>query len=238
MLTKMYGRALLGLAILVTGTGAARAGSFSVAPVRATLSAQETVQSLTVRNTGTTDAIVQLEVLKWSQQDGKDIYEPARDVLATPPVFTVPAQGLQVIRVGLRAAPDATREQSYRLFLTEVPPPPTPGETGLQIALQLSLPTFIRPAATARPVLQWRAARSAQGLKLSVSNSGTAHVQIRHLTLSQGGTAVVDKPLSDYVLPGQTRSWLLTPTAALASRLQVKAESDAGEMDAEVGVDP
>lgn len=238
MATRTLGRALLGLALLLGGAGAARAGSFAVAPVRATLAAGQTVQTLTVRNTGATEAVVQLELLKWSQQDGKDIFEASRDVLATPPLFTLPPQGQQVIRVGLRTPPDATAERSYRLFLTEVPPPPLPGTQGLQIALQISLPVFITPAAAAAPRLQWRAMREGKGLRLSVTNSGAAHVQITRLRLTQtAGAELVDRTLSEYVLPGQARSWLLAPAAMPGPRLHLRAQSDAGELAAEVGVE-
>lgn len=243
MAIRTPGRALLGLVLLLAGAGAARAGSFAVTPVRATLAAGQTVQTLTVRNTGATEAVVQLELLKWSQQDGKDIFEASRDVLATPPLFTLPPQGQQVIRVGLRTPPDATGERSYRLFLTEVPPPPAPGTQGLQIALQISLPVFITPATKASPRLQWRATREGSGLRLSVTNSGMGHVQVTGLRLAQadGAELVRRSALSDYVLPGQARSWLLQPatavSAATGSRLQLQAQSDAGALTAEVIVE-
>ena len=73
--------------------------------------------------------------------------------MATPPIFTVPPKGTQVIRVGLRRAADAQQGLSYRMFLQEVPPPPRQGLQGLQVALRLSLPVFVMPARDARPVL-------------------------------------------------------------------------------------
>lgn len=239
MLTKLSSQALMGLTLLLAGTGAASAGSFSVTPVRATLSASQAVGMLTVNNTGDKPAVIQLEVLKWSQQDGKDVYMPTRDVLATPPIFTVPPQGRQTIRVGLRSKPDAQTELSYRLFLREVPPPPEPGQQGLQIALHMSLPVFILPATPAKPALTWAARHEADGqIRLRAINSGNAHVQITGLRLVQAdGSEIVNKSMFDYLLPGQERSWLLTPAKRLEGTLQLRAQTDAGALQSEIAVE-
>src|SRR5258705_9240239 len=79
--------------------GPASAGSIAVNPVRVTLSATKSTGALVVRNSGADASVVQLQILSWSQQDGQDIYVPANDVLATPPIFTVPAGGSQTVRI-------------------------------------------------------------------------------------------------------------------------------------------
>src|SRR4051812_46070459 len=119
------GQAMYGLAFLLGAVGVANAGSFAVNPVRATLSAKQTVSSLVVRNSGSESTVIQLEVVNWAQEDGKDVYTPTKELLATPPIFTVPPGGSQVVRVGLRRATDSQRELAYRLFLQEVPPAKT-----------------------------------------------------------------------------------------------------------------
>src|SRR3546814_9833017 len=68
--------------------------------------------------------------MAWSQSGGKDVFAAVDDILATPPIFTIPAGGSQVIRVGSRRAPDPQHERAYRLFLREVPPAPQPGFQG------------------------------------------------------------------------------------------------------------
>jgi len=99
--------ALRGLAtvfflLMLLTAAVAKAGSFSVSPVRASLSAQERVVALRVSNSGTEPSSIQAELMAWRQQGGEEIHEPSRDVLVTPPIFTVPAGDTQVIRVGLR----------------------------------------------------------------------------------------------------------------------------------------
>ena len=40
----------------------------------------------------------------------------------------------QIIRIGLNRRVDKTQELAYRLYISEVPPPPKEGFTGLRIA--------------------------------------------------------------------------------------------------------
>src|SRR4051812_25084224 len=120
MFTREWGQAACGLAFLFAAT-AVSAGSFAVNPVRATLSAKQPVGSLVVQNQGSEPTVIQLETGRWAQQDGKDVYVPTKEILAPPPIFTVPAGGSQIVRVGMRRAAEPGRELTYRLFLQEVP---------------------------------------------------------------------------------------------------------------------
>lgn len=218
----------------------AQAGTISVNPVRATLSAGEQVGALTVRNDGAGTTVVQLEVLSWSQQDGKDVYTPTREILANPPIFTIPAGGEQIIRVGLRRAPDPKRELSYRLYLHEVPSPPKPGFQGLQVALRIGVPVFVIPTdVAATPALRWQAIRTPEGqLKLGLSNSGNAHVQVANFKLAQPGKeAARTQDVAAYLLPGQSREWLVTAAVPPGERLHLFAQTDAGDVHAELVVE-
>lgn len=219
----------------------AQAGTFAVSPVRATLSAKQQVGALTVRNDGAEPAMVQLDVVSWSQRDGKDVYTPTREILATPPIFTVPAGGSQVVRVGLRRAPDPRRELTYRLYLQEVPPPPKPDFQGLQVALRIGVPVFVLPPAPAKPVLRWQASHTSQGqLQISLTNSGNAHIQVANFkVMPAGGEPFSTEQVAAYVLPEQSRDWLVkaATTPPQGATLRLFAQTDAGDVEAEVVVE-
>jgi fimbrial chaperone protein len=240
MIRRALSRAACGLVLLSSGAGTASAGSFAVSPVRATLSASQPVGSLTVRNHGTEPAVVQLEVVSWAQQGANDVYTPTREVLATPPIFTLPAGGSQVVRVGLRRAPDQQRELTYRLYLQEVPPTPKPGFQGLQVALRLSVPVFVTPSSVASvPVLRWQATEIAPGnIKVSVVNAGNAHAQIANFKLAAADSSkhLVTRQAAAYVLPGQSRDWVVTTDAMQvpATLMQLSAQTDAGDIETEM----
>src|SRR5712692_1255538 len=80
----------------------AQAGAFNVSPVRIALSQTHPTAILTMQNNGDQAVVVQIEVMAWSQADGKDIYTLSRDLLANPPIFTLVPQGTQIVRIGLR----------------------------------------------------------------------------------------------------------------------------------------
>ncbi|MDC1509683.1 fimbria/pilus periplasmic chaperone [Oceanospirillaceae bacterium] len=246
MLKREMMQAAYGLLLLVAGVSVVSAASIGVSPVRATLSADQQVGALTVHNTGTEPMSVQLEVMNWSQQEGKDVFTATREVLANPPIFTVPPGGSQLVRAGLRRAPDAQRELTYRIFLQELPPPPNPDFNGARMLMRVSLPVFVLPALAAEPVLRWKAARTSDGaLKISLTNIGNAHIQIANFSLSLPGSAQpwITQQASTYVLLGQSRDWIVpanaeNPAPPPGAILQLFAQTDAGDMEAEVLITP
>jgi fimbrial chaperone protein len=117
MLTRALKQAACGLFFFVICAGIANAGTIGVSPVRVTLSDSQKIGSFSVRNEGTEPITMQMEVLSWSQREGKAGFASTRELHATPPLFTIPAGNSQLGRDGLRRAPDAQRELSYRVIL-------------------------------------------------------------------------------------------------------------------------
>src|SRR5690242_10334147 len=98
---KHKGQARCGLAFLLfLYTATASAGSFSVNPVRVTLSANEPIAAITVRNESTEASVVQLETSSWTQHDGADALASTVEILATPPILTIPPGASRIVRVG------------------------------------------------------------------------------------------------------------------------------------------
>src|SRR5512137_1707844 len=173
------------------------AGSFSISPLRVDFAANSSTAALTVRNSDATEMVIQTQGLAWSQENGEDTLTPSRDLLISPAVFTLPPGGSQLIRVALRRPVDPLRELSYRLTVQEVPQQAKPDFTGLQVALKMSLPVFVAPAAAAEPQLNWTAARGADGrLSVTASNAGAAHARIHRfsITTADGGTTLGQRP--------------------------------------------
>lgn len=237
------GQARRGLALLVSllflASPAPRAfgGAYSVDPVRVSLSARAPLASMTVRNTGSETSVLQVETLSWSQGSGRMTLEPTRDVLATPPLFTIPPGATQLIRLGLRRPADGQRELTYRVILHEVLAP-APDTKGMRVALDVSIPIFVQPLAPCAPSLQWHLSRGAnQELRLDVANSGTAHVRLETLEIAEAGAArpLARKDLSAYLLANDTRSWTMEwgmPTPP--DPVIIRAKTDAGDIESRV----
>jgi fimbrial chaperone protein len=230
----LIGRALRGLAVFFAGLGVAHAGSFSVNPVRVTLSSKQPVAAITVRNSGSEPAVIQLETSAWSQEQGQDVLVPSTDVLATPPIFTVAPGKTQILRIGLRRPAAGAGESTYRLVLREVPS--SAQTTGLRVALMISMPVFVMPAREVAPKLEWRASRTTDGqIRVHATNKGDAHVQLTKIELAEGGKILGGRNVADYVLPGNTRSWLLKSASAAAdAKIQIRSVTDAGAFNLDV----
>ena len=230
-------RALMGLAFLSLAC-VAHAGSFVVNPVSVTLSASQPVNTITVRNDGSEPTVVQLEAVAWSQKSGVDVLAKTQEILATPAVFTIPPGGSQIVRVGLRRVPDAGAEITYRLFLREAPSV-RPVAQGGRAALRMSLPVFVVPQASLAPKLEWRVMKREDGkIRLHASNSGAAHIQIAEVSLASlyGGKAVGTQKLAAYVLPDNSREWMMRTDSEfpVGTMLRVVTQTDAGEMRTDI----
>ena len=185
--------------------------------------------------------VVQTAILAWSQADGKDEYTPADGALATPPLATIPPSGEQIVRVGLRRAPDPRTELAFRLYVQEIPGSERPSFSGLQVALRVGIPVFVAPSGPVTRKLEWTAKRQADGrLALTVENRGNVHLQIVGMTLIAplSRTEVAQENGLAYVLPGQSRTWLLKPSGMDPEQKNIDLHffGDAGENDVTVPV--
>jgi fimbrial chaperone protein len=232
------------LAAMGAAPGAVQAASLYVAPVRVVLTPSRPVASLTL-GSGEEEAevAVQAEVMAWSQENGQDIYQPTRDVLVNPSIFRLSPGAQQIVRLGLQV-PAADTERSYRIFFQQLPRDqalPRDGTRGaqLQTLLRLAVPIFVPPAGASRQDAQWRLQRAApssattpsggSGHVLSIDNRGTDHLQLTQILVRrEGGTELLRKNMSLYVLPGRSADVALDlPPLAPGSSLQIEAASDA-----------
>ena len=234
---------LLAGCLLMAVADSVTAGSLSVSPIRIDLSSTQRSVALTVRNDGNQPAVVQAQLVAWSQADSNDQLEPTTDILVSPPIFTVAAGASQMLRIALRRAPDITNELSYRILVTEVPGKPEAGFIGAQFAVKISLPIFVEASGGKNsPQLAWSGARTAKGeLELTAFNSGAKHIQVQAIEVTKAGSDP-DGAFSGpwYVLPGQRRTVTIKPIAGhtiAADRVRVKAETDAGPLDVDVALE-
>ncbi|HSN72953.1 MAG TPA: fimbria/pilus periplasmic chaperone [Steroidobacteraceae bacterium] len=220
------------------------AGALSVSPVRVHLSADERTAAVTLFNGGGDSTLVQVEALLWEQADGDDRLTPTREVIVSPAVFTLPAGKSQLVRLSLRRDPDPNRELSYRLILQEVPSAQEVQPSGLRVALRMSLPIFVAPRVEAAPELEWNATCcEGEALVLEATNRGTRHARLTDFAVSVPDQAepVATQQLAAYILPGQSRRWVLETTlpagsGLAAARLALHGHTEDGPVTAEIPV--
>jgi fimbrial chaperone protein len=222
-------------AILVSLPVPALAASLTAAPTRVDLAWDDRAEVVTLRNNAADPVMVQVQTFAWADGPATAELAPTRDLLAVPPVFELPAAGSQIIRVALRGSPSGDREQAYRLLITEVPRG-AGGGTGVRFALRLSLPVFVIPPGAA-PRAVWSVRGFGARRELVLRNDGTAHLQVRRITLAAGKNAAAGRIIETpaYVLAGQEHAWPL-PASMGAADLQLEAESSIGPLSAAVAL--
>lgn len=175
--------------LLCAGLSAsAVAASLSISPIVVTLDEKKHSAALTIKNEGSEARVIQTELLRWTQENGENIHTPSRDILVNPPISKLQPGQTQIIRIGLNRKVDKAQELAYRLYVSEVPPPPKEDFTGLRIALRFGVAVFVSPKAKLIDKLDWKAARNPEGaLQLTLRNSGNRHLRLTSLKVRDPG---------------------------------------------------
>jgi fimbrial chaperone protein len=205
---KLGLRALIVLAALAASPMAASASALQVDPVKLEISAERKIASVRVRNDGDAPVTIHGYALSWSQHDGEDVSAEVASLIISPPIFTIPAGGTQLIRVGLRP-PAAATGAAYRLILEEVPEAHPGG--GVQVTLRLNIPLFAMEKAGTGDDLSWAAWRQAGGAwVIEATNRGTGYVRVEPSEASaRTGIRFDANLLLGVVLPGSSKKWVL-----------------------------
>jgi fimbrial chaperone protein len=230
-------QAACSLALFLAGVGSCTAATFQISPVTASLSTGHRIAAFVVRNTSDKATTIQLRTVSWSQANGEDAFASTQEILATPPISTIPPGGRQIVRVGiLHEQPDRT-ERAYRLFVREVPSAPTTGKTGLRVVLEMSLPIFVEPAVMGSPRLSWSATRpDDRHVRIQVRNEGTRHVHLAHVQLQAAhGQKLPISPDPAYVLPGSSHTWLVDAPVTMQA-LTLTATNDGSLLQAQMAI--
>lgn len=215
----------------------AHAGSLQVAPISIEMKAPAMTSSVTLRNPGKAPIKAQVRVFRWTQTNGQERLEPARDVVASPPMATVAPNKDYVVRlVRLSKKPVAT-EETYRIIVDELPDPSQMRGTGLNIAFRYSIPVFVMPQDGAKPALSWSVAKREGKTIITAANNGDRRVRISDLQVSdaKGKPLIAEKGLAGYVLARSSMSWVAPGTAQASgnSPVLITAQGDQGAINAE-----
>ena len=183
--------------------------SISVSPVRIDLGTSHTKDVIRVSNQEQRQKSYQVEVVAWSQADGKpEVYAPTEAIIAVPPLFTLAPGEEQLVRVGMMTEADASEERTYRVFITEIASPQTEESppSGVAMRLQIGVPVFVAPEAMPFSTFDLVESNSVDGkLFLKFRNSGNTHVKVSEVQYQPPGIGdAVVSPTATYVLAGQT----------------------------------
>ena len=220
----------------IAAAGPAAAGSFQVNPVNINLPADRQSTSVTIRNSDTEPVSVHVVTFRWTQENGRDVYSPTTDVIASPPIFTIAPGATQLVRVGLKARTGG----AYRVILEEIPRQ-LRSRTEIQVALRLNLPLYLLPAGRGEAALSWSAWRDGAGdLIVEGRNSGSLHAQVLEIAAAgESGRRTILSQEMGVILPSSARRWKAgkQPGFGAGGPVTLEVRSPAGETKANLLVE-
>lgn len=219
------------------------ATTIHINPVRVELKPGEKNGTFKVNNAGEKPALFQIKIVKWTQEDGKDIYTDTKDLIANPPVMNIPGNDFQLVRIGLRVPLKRDTEHSYRLIASEVADTSNDGDAfQVKTLIRFSMPIFIAPKEKQGDLsIETKAAPNGD-LELQLVNNSNHHIQVTNIDFylpdhTEPLETSVTQDKFAYLLPGQGKSWPLKWKVSEANKdVVVKLKTDWGSIEKVVKV--
>jgi len=209
----------IAIVTLLIAPQAATASNFTVTPTEVNLSASATSALVTLRNVSKLPLRFEVTLVSWSEDEhGKMALNPSADVTFFPKLVELAGGASRNIRIGINAGLARDVEQSFRLFIEELPDQSAPKGNAVALRTKVGIPVFVRPA---KPV------RSAEIAGVSVENgkvlarvrnTGNLHISVDTIAVKGTGGSAAPTFTKEgpgwYVLPGATRIFEVPMTAA------------------------
>lgn len=227
------------VSVLLLASSSVWAGSLQVTPLGFELVAPASTSVVHLNNTSGEPINAQIRVMKWTSVNGEAKLEPTQDVVASPPIVSIPGGGENVVRVVRLSKQPVGPEESYRIVADEIPVRTQAQRNSVSIAMRYLIPLFFEPKSQTGASLTWSLDRVDGKTFLTAHNAGDRHAKILGITLadSSGRQAVVTKGLSGYALAGSALRIPLPPEAQhinLSGQVSITASSDTGPINAPV----
>ena len=196
----------------------ASASNFTVTPTEVNLSTSATSALVTLRNGSKLPLRFEITLVSWSEDEhGKMTLTPSSDVTFFPKLVELTPGASRNIRIGINAGTARDVEQSFRLFVEELPDQSAPAANAVALRTRVGIPVFVRPAKPSRTAAIESVSVENGKVLARVRNTGNLHISVD--TISVKGTSGSGAPTFTkegpgwYVLPGATRVFEVPMTA-------------------------
>ena len=209
----------MALAALLLAAPAAHASNFTVSPTEVNLSTSATSALVTLRNGSKSALRFEITLFKWSEDEkGQMMLEPSADVTFFPKLVELAGGASRNIRIGINAGVARDVEQSFRIFVEELPDQSAPAANTVAIRTKVGIPVFVRPAKPTRTAVIEGVSVEGGKVMTRVRNTGNLHINVENVAVKGTSTSNASTFSKDgqgwYVLPGAMRIFEVPMTAA------------------------
>jgi fimbrial chaperone protein len=215
---------------LLLAPHAASASNFTVTPTEVDLSTSATSALVTLRNGSKVPLRFEVTLFSWSEDEhGQMTLNPSSEITFFPKLVELAAGASRNIRIGINAGTARNVEQSYRLFIEELPDQSALAANAVALRTKVGIPVFVRPAKPSRTEALDGVSVENGKVQVRVRNTGNLHISVDSISVkgtdgSGAATFTKDGP-GWYVLPGAVRIFEVPMTATeCKSTTQVAVE--------------
>jgi fimbrial chaperone protein len=171
----------------------------------------------------------EVTLVSWSEDEhGRMVLNPSSDVTFFPKLVELAAGAPRNIRIGINAGTARDVEQSFRLFIEELPDQSAPAANAVALRTKIGIPVFVRPAKPSQTAVI-EGVSVENGKVLARSQHGNLHISVDTLSVKGAGASAAPTFTKEgpgwYVLPGATRIFEVPMTATeCKSTTQVAVE--------------
>lgn len=210
----IYFKTLLCLTFILAYSSAS--AGYLISPVRLYLKPEDKLTTLNITNGNDTTSTFQLAIYKWTRENGKDVYTESKDLLVTPIIFNFAPDKTQLIRIAQKHNSTITTEQSYRLFLKEVPSRKSSENNSINVVLQFGIPIFLVPSHPNNGELKCKITDKKEKIQFLCKNTHNQHVLITSLaSKNESEAAPSELRMSQYVFPNEESTFSIDKPAKL-----------------------
>ena len=174
---------------------AATASNFTVTPTEVNLSASATSALVTAAQRAARLPLrFEVTLVSWSEDEhGKMTLNPSADVTFFPKLVELAAGASRNIRIGINAGAARDVEQSFRLFVEELPDQSAPAANAVALRTKVGIPVFVRPAKPTRTAVIDGVSVENGKVLTRVRNTGNLHISVDTISVKgTGGIGRVD----------------------------------------------
>lgn len=194
--------------------GPAHAGNFKVSPTRVVIDDKHQSVLITVDNNSNAPIRFEVTAEAWSEAlEGGTLLEPTDDLVVFPTLLTVGPNSSRRLRIGATAA-STDIEQSYRVFVTELPPLQRHAPEGVSVLTRMGIPVFIEPRKVVKRLEVAEVTVDGNDVAVAVDNVGTVHGRVSEVTIT-------GREKGKQTFTASTRGWYVLADSRRVFRLDI-----------------